>query len=143
MTTRQPGAGGYTLLEIMVVVFILGLLVTIVAPRIMGRTDEARVTSAIANMKSIEQALNLYRLDNGTYPTTEQGLEALVTRPTAPPIPKAWRSEGYLPRVPLDPWGNAFVYVLAIPQRYTLKSLGADGVEGGGGLAGDIDARER
>jgi len=143
VTTRQPGAGGYTLLEIMVVVFILGLLVTIVAPRIMGRTDEARVTSAIANMKSIEQALNLYRLDNGTYPTTEQGLEALVTRPTAPPIPKAWRSEGYLPRVPLDPWGNAFVYVLAIPQRYTLKSLGADGVEGGGGLAGDIDARER
>jgi len=141
--STRPGAQGYTLLEIMVVVFILGLLVTIVAPRIMGRTDEARVTSAIANMKSIEQALNLYRLDNGTYPTTEQGLEALVTRPTAPPIPRAWRSEGYLPRVPLDPWGNAFVYVLATPQRYALRSLGSDGVEGGDGLAGDIDARER
>ncbi|MGH7893594.1 MAG: type II secretion system major pseudopilin GspG, partial [Candidatus Binatia bacterium] len=134
---------GYTLLEIMVVVFILGLLVTIVAPRIMGRTDEARVTAAVANMKSIEQALNLYRLDNGAYPTTEQGLEALVTRPTAPPAPKVWRAEGYLTRVPLDPWGNAFVYVLETPARYTLRNLGADGVEGGEGLDADIDSRAR
>jgi general secretion pathway protein G len=132
---------GYTLLEIVVVVFILGLLATIVAPRIMGRTDEARVTKARADLASVVQALDLYRLDNGVYPTTDQGLEALVERPAAPPPPKAWRPEGYLDRVPADPWGNAYVYVLAGPQRFTLKSLGSDGVEGGEGYAADVDAR--
>jgi len=131
---------GYTLLEIMVVVFILGLLATIVAPRIMGRTDEARVTAAIANMKSVEQALNLYRLDNGTYPTTEQGLEALVRKPTIPPMPRGWRAEGYLTRLPDDPWGRPYVYLLVTPERYTLASLGADGVEGGEGHDADIDS---
>lgn len=136
-------AHGYTLLEIMVVVFILGLLVTIVAPRIVGRTDDARRTKALADMASVGQALNLYRLDNGAYPTTDQGLEALVERPTAPPLPKAWRAEGYVDRVPVDPWGNAYVYVLSGPQRYALKSLGADGVEGGDGTDGDIDAGAR
>ena len=132
---------GYTLLEIMVVVFIVGLLAAIVVPRLMGRTDEARVTAAIANMKSIEQALGLYRLDNGVYPTTAQGLEALVERPTTPPIPKAWRREGYLTHLPRDPWNTPYVYVLEAPERYTLRCLGADGVEGGEGLAEDIDAR--
>jgi general secretion pathway protein G len=138
MTARRER--GYTLLEIMVVVFIIGLLVTIVAPRIMGRTDDARQTKATADLASLAQALNLYRLDNGAYPTTDQGLAALVERPTTPPVPKTWRSEGYVDRVPSDPWGNPYVYVLATPQRYLLKSLGADGVEGGDGLAGDIDA---
>jgi len=131
---------GYTLLEIMVVVFIIGLLATIVAPRVLGRTDDARRAKAAADLASIAQALNLYRLDNGTYPTTHQGLAALVERPTAPPPPKAWRAEGYLDRVPVDPWGNAYVYVLGVPQRYALKSLGADGVEGGDGVAADIDS---
>lgn len=139
----RRGRRGYTLLEIMVVVFIVGLLVTIVAPRIMGRTDDARRTKAVADMASLGQALNLYRLDNGTYPTTEQGLEALVERPTAPPAPKAWRSEGYVDRLPTDPWGNAYVYVLSSPQRFALASLGADGVEGGDGAAADIDAGTR
>ena len=138
MTARRER--GYTLLEIMVVVFIIGLLVTIVAPRIMGRTDDARQTKATADLASLAQALNLYRLDNGAYPTTDQGLAALIERPTTPPVPKMWRSEGYVDRVPSDPWGNPYVYVLATPQRYLLKSLGADGVEGGDGLAGDIDA---
>ena len=132
---------GYTLLEIMVVVFIVGLLATIVVPRLMGRTDEARITAAVANMKSIEQALGLYRLDNGLYPTTSQGLEALVERPTAPPVPKAWR--GYLPHLPRDPWDHPYVYVLEAPERYSLRSLGADGVEGGEGLDADIDARSQ
>jgi general secretion pathway protein G len=141
--SRRRRPGGYTLLEIMIVVFIVGLLVTVVAPRIVGRTDEARHTKALADLASIGQALNLYRLDNGAYPTTDQGLAALVERPTSAPIPKAWRSEGYVDRVPIDPWGNPYVYVLATPQRYTLKSLGADGVEGGDGLAGDIDAAGR
>jgi len=133
------GRRGYTLLEIMVVVFIVGLLVTIVAPRILGRTDEARATKARADIAAVAQALNLYKLDNGSYPTTEQGLEALVERPSRPPVPKAWRSEGYVNRVPVDGWGNAYVYLLVTPERYTLKSLGADGVEGGDGRAADID----
>ena len=139
MRRRASRADGYTLLEIMVVVFIIGLLVTVVAPRLVGRAEDARRTKALADLASLTQALNLYRLDNGTYPTTEQGLAALVERPTAPPMPKSWRSEGYVDRVPLDPWGNPYVYVLATP-RYVLKSLGADGVEGGAGAAADIDA---
>jgi general secretion pathway protein G len=130
---------GYTLLEIMVVVFILGLLATIVAPRILGRTDDARRAKAVADLKGIEQALNLYRLDSGGYPTTEQGLEALVHRPDRPPIPSRWNPDGYLDRVPADPWGHPYVYV-ADGTRYLLKSYGADGVEGGDGKYADVDA---
>ena len=132
--------GGFTLLEVMVVVFILGLLATLVAPKIMGRTDDARRIKAVADMKGIEQALNLYRLDSGGYPTTEQGLQALVSRPTTPPVPRQWNPNGYLERAPLDPWGNAYVY-LSDGARFTLKSYGADGVEGGEGNFADIDSR--
>ena len=131
---------GFTLLEIMVVVFILGLLATLVAPKILGRTEDARRTKAVADMKAIEQALNLYRLDSGGYPTTQQGLDALVKKPDTPPVPKSWKAEGYLERVPLDPWGNAYVYV-ADGARFTLKSYGADGVEGGEGKFADLDSR--
>ena len=137
--TVGRGRSGYTLLEIMVVVFIVGLLVTVVAPRILGRTDDARVTKVAADMASIRQALDLYRLDNGGYPTTEQGLEALVERPTRAPLPKAWRNPGYLTRLPVDSWSHPYVYVLVTPERFALKSLGADGVEGGEGLAADVD----
>lgn len=143
MSPSHRRTNGYTLLEIMVVVFIIGLLVTIVAPRIVGRTDDARRTKAMADLASIGQGLNLYRLDNGTYPTTEQGLHALNERPTSAPVPRTWRNEGYLDRVPIDPWGNPYVYVLATPQRYALQSLGSDGVEGGDGTAADIDAATR
>ena len=132
---------GFTLLEVMVVMFILGLLATLVAPQIVGRTDDARRTKAIADLKGIEQALNLYRLDSGGYPTTEQGLEALVHRSDRPPVPRAWNPNGYLERVPLDPWGHAYVYV-ADGSRYTLKCLGADGVEGGEGTFADLDSRD-
>ena len=131
---------GFTLLEVMVVVFILGLLATIVAPKIMGRTDDARRVKAVADMKGIEQALNLYRLDGGSYPTTEQGLQALVSRPTTPPVPRQWNPNGYLERVPLDPWGNPYVYV-SDGARLTLRSYGADGVEGGEGKFADVDSR--
>ena len=134
-------AAGYTLLEIMVVVFILGLLTTIVAPRILGRTDDARRTKALADMKGVEQALNLYRLDTGGYPTTEQGLEALVHRPDRPPVPRAWNPSGYLERVPLDPWGNPYIYI-GDGSRFTLKSYGADGAEGGDGKFADVENRE-
>ena len=132
---------GFTLLEVMVVMFIVGLLATLVAPSIVGRADDARRTKAIADMKGIEQALNLYRLDSGGYPTTEQGLEALVRRPERPPVPRAWNPNGYLERVPLDPWGHAYVY-LAADSGYTLRSLGADGVEGGDGTFADLDSRD-
>jgi general secretion pathway protein G len=125
----------------MVVVFILGLLATLVVPRIMGRSDEARRTKAIADMKAVEQALNLYRLDTGGFPTTEQGLTALVRKPDKPPIPRTWNPDGYLDRVPVDPWGNQYVYVSG-SGRFTLKSLGADGVEGGDGNFADLDSHE-
>ena len=99
----RVGEAGFTLIEIMVVVFILGLLVTLVAPRIVGRTDEARKVKAVADVKKIEEALHLYKLDNGTYPTTDQGLQALVTKPESGNVPRRWNPEGYLESVPVDP----------------------------------------
>ena len=137
MTGSRWDRRGYTLLEIVVVVFIIGLLATLIAPRILGRTDDARRAKAVADMKSIEQALNLYRLDTGGYPTTAQGLEALVKKPETPPVPKTWNPNGYLEQVPLDPWGNAYIYV-ADGTRFTLRSHGADGVEGGEGKFADL-----
>ena len=136
----RRSARGFTLLEVMIVVFILGLLATIIVPRLAGRTDEARRVKVIADLKSIAQALDLYRLDAGAYPTTEQGLRALVERPTAPPPPARWNPNGYLDRVPVDPWGHTYVYFRSDTDRYQLKSLGADGVEGGEGVLADIDS---
>jgi general secretion pathway protein G len=138
---RARRARGFTLLEVMIVVFIIGLLATLVAPKIVGRADEARRTKAIADMKGIEQALNLYRLDTGGYPTTDQGLDALVHKPERPPMPRTWNPNGYLERVPVDPWGHPYVY-LADGTRYTLRSYGADGVEGGEGKAADLDSKD-
>ena len=134
-------SSGFTLIEIMVVVFILGLLVTMVAPKIMGRTDEAKRTKAAADVRAIQQALNLYKLDNGRYPTTEQGLHSLVTKPQVGIVPARWNSEGYIEKVQLDPWGNDYLY-LSNGDRYTLKSLGADGEEGGEGKDADLDSRD-
>lgn len=140
---RTRTMAGYTLLEIMVVVFILGLLATLVAPRILGRTEDARRTKALADLKAIENALNLYRLDTSTYPTTAQGLEALVRRPDTPPIPRGYKADGYLDRVPLDPWGHPYVYVYASgASRFELRSYGADGVEGGEGRFADLDGHD-
>jgi len=137
---RPSREAGFTLLEIMIVVFIVGLLATLVAPRLMGRTDEARRAKAAADLATLAQALDLYRLDSGLYPTTSQGLAALVTRPATAPVPRVWRDGGYVDQVPADPWGNAYVYV-ATGDRFVLKSLGGDGVEGGEGNAGDIEHR--
>jgi general secretion pathway protein G len=132
---------GFTLIEIMVVMFILGLLVTLVAPKILGRTDEAKRTKAAADLRAIEQALHLYKLDSGNYPTTDQGLKALVTKPESGIIPARWNSEGYLEKVPVDPWGHPYLY-LSSGERYTLKSLGADGEEGGEGKYADLDSHD-
>ena len=133
---------GFTLLEVTVVMFILGLLATLVAPRILGRADDARRTKAIADMKGIEQALNLYRLDSGAYPTTEQGLEALVRKPERPPLPRAWNPNGYLERVPADPWGHPYIYLSDGGGRFSLKSYGADGADGGDGKFADLDSKD-
>jgi general secretion pathway protein G len=137
---RRRAQAGFTLIEIMVVVFILGLLVTLVAPRIIGRTDEARKVKAAADIKGIEEALQLYKLDSGFYPTTDQGLQALVTPPTSGNIPQRWNPDGYLEAVPVDPWGNPYVF-LSDGDAYDLRSYGADGAEGGEGKYADIDGR--
>jgi general secretion pathway protein G len=141
MTGRPRRGAGYTLVEVMVVVFILGLLATLVAPRLLGRTDDARRAKAMADLKAIEQALNLYRLDAGRYPTTEQGLAALVRRPDRPPLPAKWNPDGYLDRVPDDPWGRPYLYV-SDGAGLALRTLGADGVEGGEGRDADLDAKD-
>jgi general secretion pathway protein G len=134
------GRRAFTLLEVTIVLFILGLLATIVVPRLVGRTDDARRVKAIADLKSVAQALDLYRLDAGTYPTTQQGLAALVERPSAPPVPARWNPNGYLERVPADPWGHPYAYFRSETDRYQLKSLGADRAEGGEGIFADIDS---
>jgi len=134
---RLRSSAGFTLIEIMVVVFILGLLVTLVAPKIIGRTDEARRTKALADIKGIEEALHLFKLDNGYYPTTAEGLSGLVQKPANA---KNWNPDGYLDRLPVDPWGNPYVY-FSDGQEYIVKSYGGDGQEGGEGKNADIDSR--
>ena len=141
LLTTDYSSRGFTLIEIMVVVFILGLLVTLVAPKVMGRTEEAKRTKAAADLRAVQQALNLYRLDNGDYPTTDQGLQALVTKPQSGTIPRRWNSEGYLEKVQTDPWGHPYIYI-SNGDHYTLKSFGADGEEGGEGKYADLDSRD-
>lgn len=133
---------GFTLIEIMVVVVIIGILIGLVAPQILGRVDESRVTAARADINTLEQALEMYRLDNFQYPSTDQGLEALVIKPSGNPEPKNWNPEGYLKKgsLPIDPWGNPYQYFSPGDDKrpYDLYSLGADGREGGEGYDADI-----
>jgi general secretion pathway protein G len=132
---------GFTLIELMVVIVILGILAGLIIPRIMGRPDEARQAKARIMIEGIETALKLYRLDNGFYPTTEQGLRALVEASTIPPLPRNWREGGYLEKskVPKDPWGNDFVYLCPGTRgELDLMSYGADGQPGGDGKNKDI-----
>lgn len=117
---------GFTLLELLVVIVILALLAAIVVPKLTGRVDEAKIETTKIQLKELKRALEMYKLDNGTYPTTEQGLKALVEKPTSPPEPKKWRQ--YLDSVPKDGWGNDFVYISpAEGKPYELKSKGPDG----------------
>lgn len=137
----RRGRRGFTLIELMVVIVILGILAGLIIPRIMGRPDEARQTKARIMIEGIETALKLYRLDNGFYPTTEQGLRALVEASTIQPVPRNWREGGYLEKgkVPKDPWGNDFVYLSPGTQgELDLISYGADGQPGGEGKNKDI-----
>ena len=138
---KKKDTEGFTLLEIIVVVFILSLLAAIVAPKIIGRTDEARITQAKVQIKSFETALKLFKLDNGFYPSTEQGLDALVEKPTVGDIPQKYREGGYLEqkKIPLDPWGNPYVYISpGIQGDFDIISYGADRKEGGEDKNADI-----
>jgi general secretion pathway protein G len=143
MTSSSPisplRSRGFTLIEIMVVVVILAILAALIVPKIMGRPDEARIIAARQDISTIVQALRLYRLDNLRYPSTEQGLAALVTRPsTTPPAPN-WKPGGYLERLPKDPWGNPYQYLNpGLRSEIDVFSFGADGVAGGEGLDTDI-----
>lgn len=130
---------GFTLIEVMVVVVILSILAAMVVPKFIGRTDEARVTRVQQDIRGISAALDLYRLDNFTYPSTDQGLEALVTRPSALPDEARWKEGGYLDRVPKDPWGRPYSYLQpGTHGDYDLYSYGADGAPGGEGANSDI-----
>lgn len=137
---RQLGKqAGFTLIEIMVVVVILGILAAVVVPRIMDRPDQARITKAAQDIRILENSLRLYRLDNFFYPSTEQGLEALVVRPTTPPEPRRWKEGGYIDRLPRDPWGSEYQYLN--PGQYgeiDIFSYGADGRPGGEGVNAEI-----
>lgn len=140
LTSRAHGGGaisrGFTLIEVMVVVVILAILATIIVPKIVDRPDDARIAKAKQDIRAIDSALQLYKLDNLTYPTTDQGLEALVKPPANA---KNWRPGGYLDRLPIDPWGHPYLY-LSPGQHgaFDVYSLGADGQPGGTGANADI-----
>jgi general secretion pathway protein G len=130
---------GFTLIEIMVVVVILGILATLVVPKIMGRPDEARAVAAKQDLASIMQALNLYRLDNNRYPSTEQGLAALVQKPTVEPMPSNYKPGGYVSKLPIDPWGKPYQFLNpGVKSDIDVMSLGADGKPGGEGADADL-----
>jgi general secretion pathway protein G len=137
MKTRNNA--GFSLVEILVVLVIMGLLISVVAPTVLNRADEARVGKVLADFKNIETALKIYRLDNYVYPTTEQGLEALVEPSTLDPEPRNFKEGGYLEEVPLDPWGRPYLYLS--PGEHgdvDIYSLGADGLSGGEDQSHDL-----
>jgi len=132
-------ASGFTLIEILVVIVILGILAALIVPRVMDRPDQARVTAARADIAAIIGALKLYKLDNGTYPSPEQGLEALVKKPERGEIPRNWKSGGYLERLPGDPWGHEYQYLYpGIRGEIDVFSFGRDGKPGGEDYDADI-----
>ena len=135
---------GLTLIEMIVVLAIIALIAGLIVPNVIGRPDEARVTVAAADLRTISAALKMYRLDNGGYPTTEQGLAALAERPTRAPLPRTWPEEGYLAEVPRDPWDRPYVYRKAPgSSAFELMSLGKDGQVGGDGVDSDIKMARR
>jgi len=146
---RQRGASnqvpvnseaGLTLIEMIVVLAIIALIAALIVPNVIGRPDQARVTVARTDLRTISSALKIYRLDNGDYPSTEQGLAALVHRPTSAPVPANWSPQGYLEQVPTDPWGRAYAYQspAANGSGFQITSLGKDGKPGGDGVDQDL-----
>jgi general secretion pathway protein G len=138
---RPQGARGFTLIEMMVVVVIIGILAALVVPKLMGRADDARITAAKADIASIMQGLKLYKLDNQRYPSTEQGLQALVTKPTSGPNANGWKSGGYLDKVPKDPWQNPYQYLSpGVHGEVDVFTYGPDGQPSGNSGSSGTDA---
>lgn len=141
MQRRSPAsarsARGFTLIELMVVLVIIGVLAALVVPNVLSRTDDARATAARTDVNNIVQALKMYKLDNMRFPTSEQGLQALIQKPSTPPVPNNWK--GYLEKLPQDPWGHAYQYISpGIKAEVDVMSFGADGKQGGEGKDADI-----
>lgn len=135
MVIKKRQSSGFTLIEVMVVVVILGILAAFIVPKIIGRPDEAKVAKVKSDVRALQSACDMYRLDNGIYPTTEQGLEALVKKPTTEPVPSSWRIGGYIQKLSKDPWGRDYLYLN--PGEHTeidIFSYGADGKAGGEGI---------
>src|SRR3981081_1221148 len=142
-TLSHAVSRGFTLIEIMVVVVIMGILAALVVPKLMGRTDDARILAARQDIATVMQGLKLYKLDNQRYPTTEQGLQALINKPTAGPAANGWKSGGYLDKLPKDPWGNPYQFLSpGVKGDVDVFSLGADGQPGGTGNDADIGSWE-
>ena len=138
-TEDRPRDAGFTLLELMVVVVILSILALVIVPRVIDRPDQARAARAKSDIAAIASAVKLYRLDNFRYPTTEQGLAALVTRPATEPEPANWAANGYMDRLPVDPWGRPYQYLEpGVHGDFDVFTYGADGVPGGSGADADI-----
>lgn len=138
-SAKRSGDMGVTLIEMMVVLVIIAIIAALIVPNVIGRPDEARVVVAKSDIQTLAAALELYRLDARSYPTTEQGLDALVHRPVLAPVPESWAEGGYLGNLPQDPWGNSYIYVS--PGRssgFDLMSLGADGAAAGEGVNADL-----
>ncbi len=136
---RRNGESGVTLIEMMVVLVIIGIVAALIVPNVIGRPDEARVAVVKSDIRTIAASLEMYRLDARSYPTTQQGLKALIEKPTETPVPDTWAKGGYLPNLPTDPWSNPYIYQSpADGAAYALTSLGADGVAGGDGVNADI-----
>ncbi|RCU51139.1 MULTISPECIES: type II secretion system major pseudopilin GspG [Corallincola] len=139
MKTFSKNNAGFTLLEVMVVIVILGILASLVVPNLLGNKEKADQQKVVSDITALEQTLDMYKLDNAVYPTTEQGLEALVEKPSSAPEPRKYREDGYIKRLPKDPWGNEYMYQSPGERgKIDLYSLGSDGEEGGEGTAADI-----
>jgi len=143
VSTRMRRARGFTLIEIMVVVVIMGVLAALVVPKLLSRTGESKMAAARVDIATIMQSLKLYKLDNTRYPTTEQGLQALLTRPTSGPAATGWKEGGYLEKMPKDPWGAPYQFLSpGVKGEVDVFSLGADGQPGGTGEDADIGSWE-
>ena len=136
---RRARISGFTLIEVMVVISILAILAALIVPKVMSRPDEARVVAAKQDIAALMQALKLYRLDNKRYPTTEQGLLSLITKPSLAPTPDNWKTGGYVEKLPMDPWGKPYQYLNpGLHGEIDVFSFGADGVAGGEGFDADV-----
>ena len=143
-TQQRSKDAGFSLLELMVVVVILSILALVIVPRVIDRPDQARVVRARSDIAAISSAVQFYRLDNYRYPTTEQGLAALVNRPSSDPQPANWATNGYMERLPVDPWGQPYLYLQpGVHGDFDVFSYGADGVAGGSGVDADIGSWEQ